>query len=420
MRLTMKRSIASAACLAIALFGMTACTAGDAAPSDELTLTAWGAQSTSDATKEALAAYEAETGIKVTLEIIPDNFDQNLLTRWTTGQRPDILFYQPLPAFLAKLNPAENLQDLSDMDFVAQVKYGLEDSGAIDGVHYTATYGFPSILGMFYNSATLDAAGLEYPATLDALEESFASVKDAGVAPLQITGGDAWTTQLPFFELLTDAVADGFIDRINDGSAKWTDPEVVDALTWLNNVVTNGDTNTDYLSATFDQSAAAISTASAAYLPQATWTLPIFEGDYTNVGFAPFPSESGAVMFQASNLISIQLPKTGATDKEEAARDFVDYMTVGEGYQVYLDSTGEPSIYEGVDNPEGIEPIQAELEKSLELAIPSIDSQLLANASDLPGLLSQMIAGVLTPEQTAEQIQLQFADNAALAGIPGY
>lgn len=414
-----KTTLAASAVLISAL-ALAGCSAGSGEPEEVTEITAWGAQTTTEATKAAIAAFEDETGITVNLEIIPDSFDENLLTRWTAGQRPDVLFGQPLQGALLKLNPAENLQDLSGMDFVSQLKYGLEAAGTVDGVNYTATYGFPTIFGLFHNKEVLDANGLEVPTTPDELADALDALKAAGQPAFGITGGDAWTTQLPFFVKATDAVADGLVEEINATEAEWTDPRVVEAISWVDSLVRGGYTNPDYTTATFGSGALDLEAGKTAFVAQGTWMIPAFEGDLSNVGFAPFPTESGAVMWHPSNLVSIQLPLTGDEAKEAAARQFVDFMTVGNGYQVYLDLAQEPSVFEGVDDPANLTQMQLDSIAAFEGSIPSIDAQVAASIGDFPGLMSQLVTGTLTPEQVAEQLQLQFADNAAQAGIPGF
>ncbi|WP_308798202.1 ABC transporter substrate-binding protein [Agromyces silvae] len=400
---------------------LSACSAGTGGESTEgVELTAWGAQTTTDATKAMIEAYEEETGNTINLEIIPDGFDENLLTQWATGARPDILFGQPLQGALLKLNPTKNLQDLSDMAFVESTKFGLEEAGTVDGVHYTATYGFPTLFGLFSNTEVLAANGLEVPTTQAELDTAIATLTAAGVPAFGVTGGDAWTTQLPFFTRVTDAVADGLVEEINTGEAEWTDPRAVEALEWVQGLVTNGSTNPNASTAVFGDDAAMLENGEVAFVAQGTWLTPAFTGGLENIEFTAFPSESGAVMWHSSNLVSIQLPITGDETKEAAAREFVDFATVGDGYQVYLEETGEPSVIEGVDDPADLDPVQQKIVAAFEGSIPSIDTQSAASLGDFPGLMGQLIAGTLTPEQVAEQLQLQFADNAKQAGIEGF
>lgn len=420
MRVSNRRRAVAAVVAGIALV-LAGCSGdgGDDSAEGPIELTAWGAQTTTEATKAAIAAFEEESGIKINLEIVPDSFDENVVTRWTAGQRPDILFGQPLRGSLLKLNPAKNLQDLSDMEFVDKLKFGLEDAGALDGVNYTATYGFPALFGLFQNTKVLEDNGIQPPTTLDELQDALDKLKAAGQPGIAITAGDAWTTQLPFFVRLSDAIADGLVEDINTGEAEWTDERVVEALEWVKGLVDGGYTNPDYTTAVFADAAKKLEAGEVAFAAQGTWMFPAFT-DTTNVAFTAFPSESGAALWQSSNLVSIQLPRTGESPREAAAREFVDFITVGNGYSVYLDVAKEPSVYEGVDDPADLSESQKQAVAAFENSVPSIDTQSAASTGDLPGSLGELLAGTADAAQVAERLQTAFADNAAQAGVPGF
>jgi raffinose/stachyose/melibiose transport system substrate-binding protein len=195
-------------------------------------LTFWLSQQTPQAIKDEITAFGSRHGLRPEIVTIPDPFESNTLTKWTAGERPDVIYWQPATKFLAQLVPPTNLQDLSPMDFVKRTKYGLAtESGAIGGKTYTATVGFPSVFGIIYNKAVFARHRLAPPKTLDELRAVSRKLKAAGVAPTSVAaGGDPWTTQVPVYEMLTDAVAGGLIGEISRGRAAWTDPAVVTAL----------------------------------------------------------------------------------------------------------------------------------------------------------------------------------------------
>ena len=195
-----KRTIpAILAGLSIATLALSGCSTsgGTAAPVTELT--AWAAQSTSDAVKQVVADYATSSGVKIDLQIIPDGFEANLLTKWTAGQRPDIMFFQPAKGQLSQLNPKKNLQDLGSLDFVNKTKFGLADSGMIDGVHYTATYGFPAVFGVYYNTKVFADNGIKVPTSQAELDKAAQTLKAAGVYPpsasqAETSGAHSWAS----------------------------------------------------------------------------------------------------------------------------------------------------------------------------------------------------------------------------------
>lgn len=390
-------------------------------------LTFWISQQTPQPIKDEIAAFGEESGITPEIVTIPDPFENNTLTKWTAGERPDVIYWQPATKFFAQLVPEKNLQDLSNMDFVGKTKYGLAaESGAVGDKTYTATVGFPSIFGIFYNKTVFDEHGLEPPKTVDDLTQVSQELKSAGVAPMAVAGGDPWTMQVPVYEMLTDAVADGLIARINTGEATWTDPAVVAALRDFKAYVDAGFTNPDYKTAKYTDQQSQLLSGEAAMVAHGSWLISglaeLARPDEIDqkVGFIPWPSATGKVMWQSSNNASVMLPKTGDAGREQAARDYVAYAT-STGYEAFLDAAKEPSVINGIEDPAGISELQqAVVDAYADGSIPSVDMQAAASFGDFPTLVSELVVGSSTPEDVAAQMQAEFEKNAKLIGVEGF
>ncbi|WP_309620624.1 extracellular solute-binding protein, partial [Salinibacterium sp.] len=366
--------------------------------------------------KSVINDYEATSGVKIDLTIIPDAFESNTLTKWAAGQRPDIIFFQPSPGFLSQLNPAKNLQDLGDLPFATETKFGLEESGSLDGTHYTATYGFPSVFGVYYNKKVFADNGIDVPKTTADLDAAAVALKAAGVTPFGITGGDSWTGQIGFISAVTDTVADGGAEAVNDGTASFTDAPFVEAAAVNPERVSKQWVNDDYLTALYADVPQKLQDGNFAMYPMASWLSASFT-DASNIGFFPYPSSSGKVQWQSSNNASVQLPKTGDSAKEAAARDFVNYLTVGDGYKALIAASGEPSIIEGVDDPAAITPLaKAAADAFAAGGVASLDQQLLYSPSERATLLGSVLAGTLTPKEFGAQYQDAFDKLKALQG----
>lgn len=394
------------------------------APADDgaTKLTIWGAQSTPQATKDILDVYAEESGVEMEFVTIPDGFEANVMTKWTTGQRPDLLFGQSSNLFLSQLDAEKNLQDLSDMPFVSKTLFGLADSGTLDGIHYTATTGFPSVFGVFYNKDVFAEAGVAIPETNEEFAAALDTFQADGIDAVAIAGGDTWTLQLPYITALTDAVDEGFVDDLNANKAGYdTSNAVIEALEWEKSLVDDGYVNPDWKTATFADQAAKLQGGDVAMVIQASWMLPSLTGDTENLGFFGLPNESGKVMWQTSNLTSVQAAKTGNEANELAARDFIEWLTTGDGYPQYLEMTKEPSVIDGVADPDGVSPLQQEVAASFTGdGIPSDGMRALSSPSGLDTLISQLLIGSLTADEVATQMQTTFVDNAKIAGIPGF
>ena len=416
MRITKKTLAATAAGVSLIALALSGCATSASAPTKVKDLTIWASQSTPAAVKTILADYEKTSGVAINLVTIPDTFETNTLTKWEAGQRPDVIFYQPGPGQLSQLNPKKNLQSLDSLPFVKKTKYSLADSGKIDGVHYTATYDFPSVFGLYYNKKVFADNGIPVPKTTSELNADAAKLKAAGVTPFGISGGDSWTGQIGYIAGLTDRVAAGDVGKINKGAVKVSSDAFVSAAAIDPTSVKNGWVNPDYLTALYANIPTELQSGKIAMYAMASWMNASFT-DTTNIGFVAYPSTSGAVQWQSSNNASVQLPKTGKSDREAAARDFVDYMTVGAGYKNLLAKTGNPSIIDGIPDPANVTALnKAAAAAFTGKSVASLDQQLLYAPADRATLLGQVLGGTLSPAEFGVQYQAEIEKLRQLQG----
>lgn len=397
---------------------------GDAAAVESMSF--WAAQEMPPAVIDLIERYGEERDVDVEITTVPGPFEQNALTRWTAGDRPDVLFWQPFEQRLRQLQPEQNLQDVGDLPAIARTKYGIaEGSGDIDGTKYAFTFGFPAVYGLFYNKAVLQEAGVEPPTTQEELDAALTSLQQSGTTPVHLAGGDPWTLQIGPLSWMTDAAEDGLIEQINSADAEWTDPAVVEAFANLKDVVDGGFTNPDFATATYVDQQAALASGEAAMAFQASWLVPAMTASagpegVEDIGYVPMPSESGAAMWQATNLGSMVLPRTGNADQEAAARDFATWLS-DDAYADYLAATGEPSVFEGVDDPAGLPTVMTEVLEAFEQqGTRSVSARTAAATGAVGPLTGELLIGVKTAEQVGESMQSEFVKNAELVGLEGF
>ena len=119
---------------------------------EPVTLTAWIGPVFSDAQKKQLEDYGAATGNTIETEVFPNPFEQNVLTKWATGERPDLLFFHAIGNWLVQLDPETNLQDLTAEPFVGRTIPGvLDKAGSYNGKNYAAVLNYPNLDGVLYN-----------------------------------------------------------------------------------------------------------------------------------------------------------------------------------------------------------------------------------------------------------------------------
>lgn len=91
---------------------------------------------------------------------------------------------------------------------------GLEDNflpsvfnnAVVDGKPYGIPMRGTQPVLLFHNKKALDKAGVKPPKTWDELLDAVGKLKNAGVTPIALGGGDVWPTQM-WFQYLYDRVA---------------------------------------------------------------------------------------------------------------------------------------------------------------------------------------------------------------------
>lgn len=145
--------IATSAALSMALAGCSNPTADSSSESDTgaqdywptatqkldgVELTMWVAQNSNKIPVKVVSDFEKATGATVKLETIPDPYEQNVQTKTTTGDTPDLAFWQPTQSMLAGFIAQDKLQKLDNAPWVDNYTDGIADAGwyAICGISF--------------------------------------------------------------------------------------------------------------------------------------------------------------------------------------------------------------------------------------------------------------------------------------------
>jgi raffinose/stachyose/melibiose transport system substrate-binding protein len=404
-----------------------ASTAASDAPSaaTEVTLTVWGSPGWNDAEKAELQAFQDATGIKVNLELPKDS--QTVLAKWSSGERPDIMFYFADAAHLAALNPAENLQDLSGEAFASKQLPSIQNAMKFDGKTYAALWESPYIFGMLYSKPIFEELGLQTPKNFADILSICATIKakKPDIAPIYAGGGDMWPLQHLVIETNLDADRDGsFINGLNNGTAKFTDPAWLQGLQDLRAVGDNGCWNKDLLTATFEQQSHTLMDGTAAMNFNNTYQAGVMINNDggpavdAKVGFVGISHSDNAAGFQGS--AGIEAPKTGDATREAAARQMINWYLL-DGYQQFITDYKDFPVMQGVAAPADIPQILLDANAAyLADGLPIFSQGLRADYGDFPTLLNQLVAGKSTPEEVAAAMQAALEKSAKAIGLPGY
>ncbi|MFF5967807.1 ABC transporter substrate-binding protein [Streptomyces collinus] len=439
-----RRVLPALALICAAGLAATACsdpTAGDAGSDDSeqtavnptarldgVKLTMWTAQNTVNAPKQVIDAFEKATGAEVDTQAIPDLYEQNVPTKLASGDRPDLMFWQPSISTLPFVQPRQNLLTLDGEPWVSRLGDTEKSLGVIDGKRYAAIVTSPAMLGVYYNKDVFRQVGLaekDFPQSYDellALGHKVAGKTDA--AAFYEAGGDKWPLQWQMQVQLTDLDRQWWAD-LNAGKKKWTDPVVVGAIKkYKDKLLGAGLAQKNYRTGTFTGQADALWKGEAGMVLNVTSFQSQLQAKYSTaeidkrIGWFPVANSSATGLYSPDQTNGVVAFKTGDDKRQNAARQFLAFW-LGPDYPDYIKAMKIPSVQPSVPTPGGLPETSKAQVEALPKAIGVFQAKAIV-APDTHLYLADMIFGKKSPQQVAQAIQDQFAQVAKAQGAPGF
>jgi raffinose/stachyose/melibiose transport system substrate-binding protein len=395
--------------------------------------TIWAYSGMPKARNQMFIDFGEQTGAKVVVRKFPLPYEQNVLTKLATGEKPDLLMFGGTGNWMAQLNPKQNLVDLTNEPFVKRTlsRQFLTDSMGYDGKIYGSLTDYPAVDLAYYNKSVLAKIGAKPPTNF---AETMALCKTIqaklpGVTPIAMGGQDKWPLQIPAMEFFNNAIHDdpGMVSGINTGKLKFTDPRYVQGIEKEKQLADAGCFGKNVLTTTFDQSMKMMINNKAALMFMTDDGTGLFIDAF---GAAKTQKTLGVFGISADNnkVVSWQagsdptvIPKTGNAKGEAAAKAFIDWST-STYYPTYLKNSLVRPIIRGYPPPAGIPPLMFDAQKVLESNNPQPLYQVTLKASYgfFENYLSDMLAGQKTPQQVMQSMQDEFQRTAKLEGLPGF
>ncbi len=403
-------------------------------PSEPIRITSWGNPHIPDAIQAFIDGFN-EAQDKYILEhiVFPDPFEQTLLNKWAAGERPDVVNLHS--SWFRKLNPEENLLDLSDMDFVQRTMRGLLEATTKIG---DAIYG-PCILSPMYsvpayNKEIFAELNLEVPTTYEGLLEVCQVIKDNGYTPLFDCGGDQWTLTVTPYALILDDIYNtpDLAEKFNNNEMNWSDPPFYTGLERLAELLELEYFNDDVGYATFEEAKTALENNEAAIV---LWG---WDGLYQQmldafgiesaekIGFMPIGTNEPAVLSLAGNAWACWYIVDGQDpEKVEGSKELIRYLSGAAPYEEYYqklcDDYNMQPVFEGFTQPDSIPEELKKLFNSLDdIIICPLWGPHMVGSSQEGVHLSAFVAGTITLEEAVEAINADFANSARDAGAEAF
>lgn len=344
---------------ALVLAGCT--TSTDDASSDtsgaadgDLTLTFHSWLPTQDQWTDLIAAFESENP-GITIEFTRDEdyagYLTNLDNAILAGEVPDLYGIQVGSSFDDYADFALPVDEYAT-DWIGELnEEAVRQTTTTDGTVSAVPLLVAGQEFYLYNQTIMDELGLEQPTDYDSLVSVSQAARDAGYSPFAMGAADAWHIA-DFYVWLSNQYGDGGdIYRAAAGEIPWDSPSLVDAAQRWQDLFNDGvfqdaaTTTTTYPSARDDYFLAGRSIA----FPTGSWhvgaalsTSPEVPGtavDGDDIGMAVFPT-IGDHDATATSGVDFALAVSADIDdaKKDAAAKFVEFMAVGTGQQMWVNT----------------------------------------------------------------------------------
>jgi raffinose/stachyose/melibiose transport system substrate-binding protein len=156
-----------------------------------------------------------------------------------------------------------------------------------------------NIEGIWYNKKLFADNGIQVPATWDELVAAAGKLQAAGVTPFSASGEQGWPITRLISSYLQRDVGPDALQKVQDGSAKLTDPEYVKAAQAVADLGAKGYFGEGVGSIDYDTAISQFLTGKAGMLYMGSWVLADMNDTSKNqigsdnVGFMPFPAVAG-------------------------------------------------------------------------------------------------------------------------------
>lgn len=306
----------------------------------------WGK---SEGLTEIIKKYEAETGNKITLDMVPPEQALNVITtKISTGDAPDLImtnagsqyipyhFLEPLSGPWTDLMEPSVKKVVSENDRVYQA--------------YAAPIGY---YGAVYNKEVLTKAGvklplLNYQQLIDALKK----IQATGVEPIVVPGKDSWTHEMipalgGVYVMQKDP---SLAEKIRTNKTKMSqEPSFIDLATRV--LALKPYTNKDALSLPYGDAAwKKVLDGQAGMVMMGDWVYTEFEriggAAVNNVSMMPFTLSDDYISGVAGlTLRAFAIPRN--SPHRESAQHFINYVMTAENFAISIKPFKGGSPYKG-------------------------------------------------------------------------
>ena len=416
---------------------------GGAAAADGPKLTMWfdttgGADSANCIVKNEIDVYNALGGPQVEATMQANGWDATR-TALAGGGGPDIVV-TPGPSFAFQLAQAGQVAPLdsyaSAQGWASSFVPWALDLGKVDGKLYSIPNEVETLV-LYYNKTLFEKQGWTAPKTMDEMIALGKTVKDAGLIPFAHCNQE-WRAANEWYvgEFINHVAGPEKVYAALTGTAKWTDPEFVDAITKVSDMQKDGwfmGGLDRYYTTAFADANDAFASGKAAMKIEGTWWMQSDAGTFfgpesgydSDWDWVPVPSMTGDAIFDLG--IGSTVSINGAAKDQDAAAAFVANYFSSDAQAKMLIQCGVASapVKLTAEQLTGLEPRHAAILTALNDASaknnygyttwtfwpPKTEEMLIEE-------IEKVWAGDKTPTEYLQDLQTQFDAEKAAGAIP--
>lgn len=184
----------------------------------------------------------ANQNVTIEVEALDEEAYKTKFKAYAMDGMPDVVSIWGQPSFLDEVLDAGVLAELQEEDYT---DYGFI-AGSLDGFKKDGKlYGLPrntDIMLIYYNQKMFEDNGWTVPATYNELLDLCGKIKDAGIIPVAMDGGDGWPMACFLTDILVKVAGTEYADIVSRAVATgdFTAPEIQEATQILVNSASVG------------------------------------------------------------------------------------------------------------------------------------------------------------------------------------
>lgn len=306
-------------------------------------------------TKIAKNFEKENPNIKVNVVSVPDAGNV-LKTRVLAGDIPDVVNIFPQNIDFQEWAKAGYFADMTDQDYLHNLKDGYPEQFAINGKVYNAPLTSNSY-GFYYNATVFEELGLTPPKTWTEFEQLKQEIIAKGKIPFALAGTEGWTLN-GYHQLAWATVTGGFkqanaVLRFSKPNYLTLDnPDMQRDIRRLDLLRGKGAAQKNWEGAGYNDAITAFANGTSLMMANGSWALAAVKQQEPSFKIRTFafpgdkPGESMAV---GSADLALSIAEDIDDAHKAAANKFVAYMTTKEAMQPYYDVDGSPCAVKGVE-----------------------------------------------------------------------